>query len=166
MKDELDETKLPTPSRGPRNVGKETGRPRTEIDEGVLEIACRNGLPLEDVCLILKTSDSTISKFIRRKYRMSFKDYRHAQMATIANRFIAKAIRYTDKELDKVGQRINNQFVIWTMKNMCGWSDKMQTVNETTFSNTTPTIVFGFTPSQEIEAQLEEEVEKLDATDN
>jgi hypothetical protein len=145
MKDELDETRPIEPKRAPRNVGKEHGRPPKEIDRNQLEILCRLGALQDDVCSYLGVTSGTVSKFIRQNYDLTFSEFRHMQMAKIKYRTLNKIAIHVDRELDKTTGRVNNQLIIFAAKNLCGWSEKIETVNETNItSNAAPTIVFGF----------------------
>ena len=55
---------------------------------------------------------------------------------------ITKVVKYVNDDIDK-GGRINNQLLMFAMKNLCGWKDRIETTNVNNDRDDRPIINFG-----------------------
>ena len=84
----------------------------------LLKNLCRMKPTLEDCAAILEMDTSTVDKFIKRTYKVSFSEFRNQNMAH--TRFMI--IRNIIKECEKG----NTAMLIYASKNLCGWTDKQE----------------------------------------
>lgn len=78
--------------------------------------------PTLKVCAdFLDLSPKTIENKIREKYDCTFSEYRDRQMGTVKVKLQQKAIQ--------MALEGHATMLIFSLKNLCGWSDKVEEVN-------------------------------------
>jgi len=120
-----------TAQKTPKNKG---GRPRMddytaqrimEITESMLSLDAKwdqINLALLSLENPIKVSYSTVCKLIKKKYKMSFKDFRDKRKDGLRLTLKQKAI-----QMATMG---NATMLIFCLKNICDWSDKGAEENE------------------------------------
>ena len=96
-------------------------RPRLEIDQEQLEAFCRMNPTLKDAAAFFKCSEDTIERRCKDFGYESFADARQQNMVHTRLKLIRKAISMADAG--------NVPMLIFSLKNLCGWVDKMENVN-------------------------------------
>lgn len=97
-------------------------RPRKEIDEAQLEALCRLNPTLKDVAAFFKCSEDTIE---RRCVEFGYKDFADARQQNMVHtrlNLIRKAV--------EMGSNGNVPMLIFSLKNLCGWTDKQENVHD------------------------------------
>lgn len=94
------------------------GRPPIEIDWTKLDICLSLGASLEITANYLGTSEDTVERKIRQEKGLSFKNYREEKMSSVKLKLLQKA-----QTLALDG---NVTMLIFCLKNLCGWADKME----------------------------------------
>lgn|SRR3990167_865598 len=94
------------------------GRPPVDFNWERLEALCQRNMKLIDCCEIMQTSDSTILRRIKDKYKVTFEEYRDKKMARTRLKLVEKALELADKN--------NVTMLIFCLKNLCGWVDKKE----------------------------------------
>ena len=89
-----------------------------DIDWDKLDGLLRFKATLTDCSELMGISHDTIERHIRKKFDMNFTDYRDKKMSHTRLSLIQKA-----QEQAKTG---NTAMLIFCLKNLCGWSDKME----------------------------------------
>lgn len=96
------------------------GRPRKEIDENQLRALCRLKPRIEDVAAFFQCSIDTVEKRIKELGYPSFTVFRQENMVHTRFGLVRKAIQ--------MGEAGNVPMLIFSLKNLCGWTDRMETV--------------------------------------
>lgn len=92
------------------------------IDLDELAALMRMKPTLEDTAAFFKVSTKKIERVIRENYNLTFVEFRHENMVHTRLDLIREAIRQA-----KSG---NTAMLIFCLKNVCGWSDKLDVSNE------------------------------------
>lgn len=97
-----------------------SGRPHKEFDWKTLNALLQRGASLLACAEILECSEDTIQRHIKKDFDgITFGEYREKKLQKTIVKLIEKAV---DKALGG-----DNTMLIWTMKNLAGWSDKQET---------------------------------------
>ena len=102
-----------------KNRPKVTGRTNTKFDEEKyrqLKAICRMKPTLSDCAAFLDVNESTIEKQIRKRHNCTFSDFREQNM--VHTRFMVI------RGLLDLCEKGNLGALIYTSKNLCGWTDK------------------------------------------
>lgn len=75
---------------------------------------------LEDTGAFFETSPRTIERFIKKEFGLTFVEFRKQKMVHTRHALIRKAM---EKALNG-----DNTMLIFCLKNMCGWRDKVEEV--------------------------------------
>lgn len=100
------------------NIMPRIGRPPIEIDWSKLDICLSLGASLEITAHYLGVSEDTLERKIRAEKNLSFKNYRDEKMSGVKLKMLQKA-----QTLALDG---NITMLIFCLKNLCGWADKME----------------------------------------
>ena len=98
-------------------------RPKKEIDLHQLKSLMRLQPTLEDTANFFSMSQRQIERIIRKEHNLSFVEFREQNM--VHTRLALKR-KMIDKALAG-----DNTCLIWTSKNLLGWSDKVEQKVET-----------------------------------
>lgn len=109
-----------------------TGRPKKDFSWERLESLCQRKMSLLDCAEIMQCSDRTIEKKIRAKYNQTFFEFREQKMAKTRIRLIEKILTMADAG--------NLSALIFSLKNMCGWSDVSKVQHENPDGSLRPSI--------------------------
>lgn len=101
-------------------MAKKMGRPIKHIDDAKLKAICRFKPRMEDVAAFFECSPDHIEKYIKRTYGKTFSEFRDENMVHTRFSLIQKAI---DQAMGG-----NTAMMIFCLKNLCGWMDKMEQV--------------------------------------
>jgi hypothetical protein len=123
-------------------IQKKRGRPPIEIDKEKLETIAKMSATEQEIAWFFKCDRSQISRFIKREYDMDFRTFRKTHQVDLKYKIINKVVKFVNKDIDK-GGRINNQLLMFTMKNLCGWKDRIETTNINNDKEDRPIINFG-----------------------
>ena len=93
-------------------------RPRLEIDQEQLEALCRMNPTLKDTASFFKCSEDTIERRCKEFGYIDFADARQQNMVHTRLKVIRKALSMVEAG--------NTAMVIFALKNLCGWSDKLE----------------------------------------
>lgn len=93
-------------------------RPKIEIDQHQCEELCRLKPTLRDCAAFFKCSEDTIERRAKEWGYDSFADMRDKSMVHTRLSLIRKAI--------SAAMNGNNTMHIFCLKNLCGWSDKLE----------------------------------------
>ena len=99
------------------------GRPRvfdTEEKLKQLEELMKFNPRLEDTAAFFKCSERTIDETIRERYDLTFREFREQHLIHTKLSLIRKAVK------EALGN--NNTMLIFALKNLCGWQDKIEHV--------------------------------------
>ena len=96
-------------------------RPTIEIDQGQLESLCRMKPTIKDAAAFFKCSEDTIERACKRFGASSFADFRNKSMVHTRHDLVRVAMRQA--------MTGNTVMLIFCLKNMCGWSDKVEQTN-------------------------------------
>lgn len=96
---------------------------RTEIDWDMLDAILRFGATCVDCAEILKTSEDAIQRNIKRRFKMTFAQYRDRKMAPTRQKLRAK-------QYEMAVEFGNVTMLIWLGKQMLGQSEKVTHVEE------------------------------------
>lgn len=138
---------------------KKAGRPAIPIDKNKLEVLAKYLATEADIAKFFNCEKSAISRFVKKEYGCDFPDFRKAQHINFKYQMINKVVKYVNNNLEDAinGKgRINNQMLIFLMKNLCDWKDKVETTTAVDPSGGTPIINFG----------IERRVETIDVEAN
>lgn len=91
-------------------------RQKIEIDENQLKGLCRLKPRIEDVAAFFGCSHDTIERRVREFGYDTFASFREQNMVHTRFSLIRKAIQKAESG--------DNVMLIFTLKNLCGWSDK------------------------------------------
>lgn len=94
-------------------------RPRKKIDENQLKGLCRLKPTLKDCAAFFDCSEDTIERACRRLGASSFADFRDKNMVHTRFSIIRTAI--------KKAENGDNIMLIFCLKNICGWVDRVET---------------------------------------
>lgn len=94
------------------------GRPTINVDREQLEALCRMNPTLKDAAAFFKCSEDTIERNCKRFGYDDFADCRQKNMVHTRLKLIRKALEMADKG--------NTAMVIFALKNLCGWVDKVE----------------------------------------
>lgn len=94
------------------------------IDEHQLRSLMRLKPREQDVAAFFKCSVDTIQRHIKRRWSMTFSEFRDECMIDIKQRLVVTA---TEKALAG-----DNVMLIFCLKNLCGWADKPEKEQEDT----------------------------------
>lgn len=95
------------------------GRTKLEINWEVLNALVQRGATKVAVAAILDVSHDTIERRIQEEFGCGFEEYKATKFEKTKAKLVEKAI---DKALAG-----DNTMLIFSLKNLCGWSDKMET---------------------------------------
>jgi hypothetical protein len=93
-------------------------RPQAKIDGEQLRAFMRLSPTLADTAAFFAVSEDTITRFIKRKWKASFAEFRDQNMVHTRYSIIRKAIQKA--------QAGDNTMIIWVSKNMLGWADSIR----------------------------------------
>ena len=96
-----------------------TGRPRKEINEAQLRALCRMKPTKADCAAFFECSEDTIENRVKELGYPTFSVFREQNMVHTRFNLIRKAI--------SMGESGNVPMLIFSLKNLCGWSDKYET---------------------------------------
>lgn len=99
-----------------------TGRKPKPINDAQLRALMRLKPSLEDTAAFFECHRDTISDYVKRHYQCSFPTFREENMVHTRFELIRTAI-------DKA-KKGDNIMLIFCLKNMCGWSDKREKVED------------------------------------
>lgn len=95
------------------------GRPAIEIDIGQIAALMRFNPTLKDAAAFFKCSESTIARRIREECGgLTFDQFREQNMVQTRMTLIQKALNKAYAG--------DNVMLIFCLKNLCGWSDKVE----------------------------------------
>lgn len=102
------------------------GRPPkfTEEKDKQLKAILRLKPTLSDCAAFLDVEPSTIEKYIKRKYKCTFSEFREQNMVHTRFSIIRKAISKAENG--------DNTMLIFCLKNLCGWKDRYEQENTNT----------------------------------
>ena len=98
---------------------KKIGRPRKEIPLEQLEALMRMAPTLKDTAAFFKCNVELIEDRIKEYTGLTFPEFREQNMVHSRLNLIRKALQMADKG--------NTAMMIFCLKNLCGWADKMET---------------------------------------
>lgn len=93
-------------------------RPRLEIDQEQLEAFCRMNPTLKDAAAFFKCSEDTIESRCKEFGYEGFSDARQQNMVHTRLKLIRSALQMAEKG--------NPALMIFCLKNLCGWTDKVE----------------------------------------
>lgn len=96
-------------------------KPRVHIDIVQLKALCRMKPTQSDCAAFFKCSLDTIERFIRKETGLTYAEFRDQSMVHTRFDLIRKAIKRSD---------VSDTMLIFSLKNLCDWSDKLKTENE------------------------------------
>lgn len=96
---------------------KGTGKAQ-KIDIEQLAAFCRLKPTLEDTAAFFKCNPRSIERIIKNNTGLTFIEFRSQNMVHTRHGLIRKAIQKA--------MAGDNTMLIWTMKNLCGWTDKVE----------------------------------------
>lgn len=91
------------------------GRPPKDFDWDTLDKVLQFKPSLSDTAEIMKCGTDTVAVKIKKKYGITFHEYRDKKMASVRLTLTQKAI-----QMAKAGDKT---MLIFSLKNYCGWSD-------------------------------------------
>lgn len=105
-------------------MGKQMGRPPTMDGKMIelLDVLCMHNHELEDCAELMRVHSSTITKWIKRVHNLTFSEYRNKKMAHTRNKLL--------KIILKACETGNTAMIIFTAKNLLGWSDQPAKIDE------------------------------------
>lgn len=77
----------------------------------------------EDCAAFLDVHPDTIDKYIKRKYKCTYSEFREQNMVHTRFMLIRKAL--------KKAENGDNCMLIFCLKNLCGWQDKVEDLSST-----------------------------------
>lgn len=95
----------------------------TEEKDRQLKAIMRLKPTLQDAAAFLEVNTSTIEKYIKRKYKVSYSVFRDQNM--VHTRFMII------REILEQCKKGNMTALIYASKNLCGWVDKIENIQET-----------------------------------
>ena len=103
-----------------------------ETKEKQLKALCRYKPTLLDAAAFLDLHPSTIEKFLRKKYKKTYSEFRDENMVHTRMELIRKSL-----DMAKGG---NTAMMIFCLKNICGWTDKFESTvdNKSSDGSMTP----------------------------
>lgn len=90
-------------------------KPGDPFDWDLLDMLLQFKPSLADTATLMKCSEDTLEIFIKKKYKVTFSEYRDKRMASVRMTLVQKAI-----EMARNGDRV---MLIFCLKNLCGWTD-------------------------------------------
>lgn len=96
--------------------------PIINIDLAQLEALMRMKPTLADTAAFFKCSERTIERYIRDNFDLTFVEFRHQNMVHTRLALIREAL--------KQAQNGNTALLIFCLKNVCGWTDKLEVNND------------------------------------
>lgn len=108
------------------------GRPSIPIDRDKLEVLAKYLATEEDIAQFFNTQRSVISRYIKKEYGCDFKTFRASQHMNFKYQMINKVVKYVNANLINAIEnkgRLNNQMLIFLMKNLCDWRDRVENTN-------------------------------------
>lgn len=127
-----------------------TGRPPLDIPDEKLKAIMRMKPTLEDTAAFFECHTDTITKLIRKKFDLSFSEFRDQNMVHTRFNLIRTAITKAEGG--------DNCMLIFCLKNLCGWADKQEIKSE--LSGTVVTSVV----QEKVKEWLERKVVKKEVT--
>ena len=97
-------------------------QPKKELNWSELDALLQFKVPLSFVCDYIGVSRDTVMRRIKEEHDMTFKEYHNLRLQRTATKLQQKAI-----EMALTG---NTTMMIFALKNMAGWSDKMETTSQ------------------------------------
>lgn len=102
-----------------------------ELDEDKLKSFMRLKPTIEHTASFFDCSEATIERFIRKNFDRTFTEFRDMQMNNTRHALVQKAISEGLGTNDKTGKDgklikgrpVNTAMLIFSLKNMAGWSD-------------------------------------------
>jgi AraC-like DNA-binding protein len=98
------------------------GRPSKKNDVDQLESLMRLKPTLADTAAFFKCTERTIERYIRDNFDKTFFDFRHENMVHTRLSLVREAI--------KQAQSGNTAMLIFCLKNLCGWTDRVEVGTE------------------------------------
>lgn len=96
-------------------------RPRLNIEQHQLEALCRLNPTLKDCAAYFQCSEDTIENRAKEFGYESFSDLRDKNMVHTRLHLIRTAVKQAENG--------NTAMLIFSLKNLCGWADKQESVN-------------------------------------
>lgn len=103
---------------------KKMGRPAVNIEKEKLAALMRMKPTLADTAAFFECGQRTIEEFIRKNYDLTFREFREQRMVHTRLSLIRKAISKAEGG--------DNTMLIFCLKNLCGWRDKVEQQDEET----------------------------------
>jgi hypothetical protein len=97
-------------------------RPRIELNQGQFEALLRMNPTLKDTAAFFRCSEDTIERRAKEFGYLDFADARQQNMVHTRLTLIRKAIT--------MGESGNVPMLIFSLKNLCGWVEKVESTNE------------------------------------
>ena len=93
-------------------------KPRVELDQDKFEAFCRLNPTIEDCAAFFKVSEDTITRRCHEWGYGGFADARQQNMVHTRMALIRKAVH--------MGENGNVPMLIFSLKNICGWTDRQE----------------------------------------
>lgn len=87
-----------------------------DIDQQKLKALMRLKPSLEDAAAFFECSTRTIERYITRKFKITFTEFREQHMVHTRLNIVRKAIQKAESG--------DNVMLIFCLKNLCGWKDR------------------------------------------
>lgn len=94
------------------------GRPTKEIKDHELRAILRMKPTAQDCAAFFQVSTDTIDRYIKKNYQKTFAEFRDENMVHTRFSLIRKAIQKAEGG--------DNCMLIFCLKNLCGWVDKVE----------------------------------------
>ena len=97
------------------------GRPAVEVPLDILDTACQFNANTNQILQVLESkgisiTDDTLNAFVKRKFNMTFSEYRDKKLDLTRFRLVQKAV--------KLATEGNVTMLIFCLKNLCSWKDR------------------------------------------
>lgn len=137
------------------------GRPGIPIDRDKLEVLAKYLATEEDIAQFFHTQRSVISRYVKKEYGCDFKTFRASHHMNFKYQMINKVVKYVNNNLNEAIEkngRLNNQMLMFLMKNLCDWKDKIEATGEMfTAGNDAPIIKFGIDKVKTIDIEVKKD---------
>lgn len=149
-------------------VPNKVGRPKSPLTREKLETLAKFGALQDDMAAIFEVDRYTIARFVRTEYGCNFVTFRRAQMAKLKYSFINKVYKIIEHDLERTliyNTKLNTQLIMFALKNLAGWKDKIETTEVEADGNDKPTVVFAFSDEvqkKEEDSESDEDIEEGD----
>ena len=112
------------PKKKPNSPAKKMGRPVIEFDWHTLDKFLAYRASLADCAELMNCSEDTITRRIKEEHGVTFAVYRDKKMAKTRVKLVETALHLATKG--------NVTMLIFSLKNLCGWTDRYEDVSEKT----------------------------------